>query len=729
MHVLTTNDTRFQAVDSANARAWDILSAQPQSALEEAERALATASEAGYAKGVADAHLNIGWSMYYLTHLPEAYRAFLEVHREYLALGDVLGVCKTLNALGVYHYSIFRLEKAVDYFTQSLEVAKANGIEDRELIVGINIGELCLLLGNPQDALEYLIPAYVRMIGVLPPSNVADCLRNIGKAFLRLDNPALAAEYIRRSYSLAKDVGESIMATDSVETLADVAIESGEYDEAERLVREGLELVDVTGNSGQRVGLLIVEGTLLNARGRHGEALGPLKRAEELSESLNLKSRLFKVHEQMSEVYRALGDYERALDYYKKFSDFRQLVQHEDTANKLRGFQAQVDIERAQQEAEIYRLRNIDLKEKTEALENINRQITSISRIGQRITASLDYGTVVQTLYDCLKPFIDIDMFGIALSDPGRGQLVYKRYYEDGVRKSDWRINLATDSSFTVWAFRNNKPVLITDKENEYGQYLTRRPSSKGRPSQSIVCMPLSIEEKTIGVMTIQNYEPRAYAPSDLSFLQALAPYVSIAVENALIHDRLEVLNRALSDEKRRLERATLKISHLANHDTLTGLPNRRLLVELMDKSVETARRTGSKIGVVFMDLDDFKPINDQFGHTAGDSALVAMADRIRGLVRASDIVARIGGDEFLAIITNIQHRDDVERVARKVIEECGTPLTFSGASWKVGVSIGIALFPDDGESIEDLVNRADSAMYRVKHMSKNAYSFWGDSA
>ena len=80
------------------------------------------------------------------------------------------------------------------------------------------------------------------------------------------------------------------------------------------------------------------------------------------------------------------------------------------------------------------------------------------------------------------------------------------------------------------------------------------------------------------------------------------------------------------------------------------------------------------------MDLDDFKPINDQFGHTAGDSALVAMADRIRGLVRASDIVARIGGDEFLAVITNIRNRDDVERVARKVIEECEKPLTFSGA-------------------------------------------------
>jgi len=725
---LTTNDTRIQSVDSANERAWDGLSAQPQSALEEAEKALAAATEAGYAKGVADAHLNIGWSKYYLTRLPEAYRAFLDVYREYQELGDVLGVCKSLNALGVYHYSIFRLEKAVDYFTQSLEVAKTNGIEDRELIVRINIGELCLVLGNPQDALEYLMPAYTRMAGVLPPSNVADCLRNIGKAFLQLDNPALAAEYTRRSYAIAKDVGESIMATESLETLADVAIRCGEYGEAERLVTEGRELVAATGNANQRVGLLIVEGALLNAMGRPSDALAPLGRAEALSESLSLKSRLFKAHELMSEAYRALGDYERALEYYKKYSDFRQLVQHEDTANKIRGFQVQVDIERAQQEAEIYRLRNIDLKEKTEALEDINRQITSISRIGQRITASLDYGTVVRTLYDCLKPLIAIDMFGVALADPDRGQLVYKRYYEDGVRKNDWRISLTTDSSFTVWAFKNNKPVLITDKELEYGQYLPRRPVSRGRPSQSIVCMPLSIEDKALGVMTIQNYEPRAYSPRDLSFLKALSPYVSIAVENALIHDRLEVLNRALSDEKRRLERATLKISHLANHDTLTGLPNRRLLVELMDKSVETAKRTGGKIGVVFMDLDDFKPINDQFGHTAGDSALVAMADRIRGLVRASDIVARIGGDEFLAVITNIRNRDDVERVARKVIEECEKPLTFSGASWKVGVSIGIALFPDDGEVIEDLVNRADSAMYRVKHMSKNAYAFWGDA-
>jgi len=239
-----------------------------------------------------------------------------------------------------------------------------------------------------------------------------------------------------------------------------------------------------------------------------------------------------------------------------------------------------------------------------------------------------------------------------------------------------------------------------------------------------VVCIPLSIEDRSIGVMTVQNYKAHAYTDSHLSFLTALGPYIAIALENAIIHDSLEGLNRALSDEKRRLERATLKISHLANHDSLTGLPNRRLLFELMGKAVETARRAGGKIGVVFIDLDDFKPINDHFGHAAGDSALIAMSERIRSLVRASDIVARIGGDEFVAVITNVNTTEDIERVARKVMDECRMPLVFAGKSCQLGMSMGISVFPDDGDLIEELVNKADSAMYKVKHMDKNSFAF-----
>lgn len=200
---------------------------------------------------------------------------------------------------------------------------------------------------------------------------------------------------------------------------------------------------------------------------------------------------------------------------------------------------------------------------------------------------------------------------------------------------------------------------------------------------------------------------------------------MSIAVENSIIHDRVEELNRALSDEKRRLERATLKISHLANHDSLTGLPNRRLLFELLQKSLETAHRAGTKIAIAFIDLDDFKPVNDRYGHAAGDAALVAVAERIRATLRASDIVARVGGDEFITAMTNIKHKADLEVIAMKMLEELANPIEFAGFSCSMGMSMGISIYPDDGTNIEDLINKADSAMYSIKHGQKHAYAFW----
>ncbi|MBU0928601.1 MAG: GGDEF domain-containing protein [Spirochaetes bacterium] len=716
-------------VDAANERAWSSCIQTPQSTLEESERTLAAATDLGYARGRSYALLNIGWSLYYLSRLPGAYDSFVAAQRLFEELGDVVGLCRALNALGVYNHFIFRLDKAVDFYTKSLDTAKANGIKDREIVAMGNIGELCLELGNPQEALEYLIPAYDEMPDDFNQGNVADCLRNIGQCFLQMDNLLLAGEFTRKSYELAKRAGETIIAADSLETLATVSIALGELAEAERLVATGLSLAGETGNLSQRASLLIVRGTILNCMGRPGDALVVLLEAAGLCQDINLKSKLFKAHEQLSKSYEYLGDHSKALEYYKRFAIFRAQVQHEDSTKRLRSIQTQTDMESARQEAEIYRLRNIDLKGKTEELEEINSQIVSISRIGRRVTASLDFNTVVQTMYDCLKPFLHMDMFGIALYDGDRNQLVYKRYYEDGERRHEHRINADSESSFAAWAFRNRKPVLIANKDAEYSSYLSKPSTRKGAAAQSVVCMPLAIEGRIIGVMTIQNHEANAYAPKNLSFIEALAPYVGIAVENAIIHDRLEILNKALSDEKRSLERATLKISHLANHDTLTGLPNRRLLFELMAKSVESARRTGGRIGVVFIDLDDFKPINDRFGHAAGDSALVAMSDRLRGLVRASDIVARIGGDEFVAVITNVKTRESIEMVARKVLDECSKPLSFSGKSCLVGMSMGISVFPDDGEAIEDLVNRADAAMYGVKHVNKNAYAFSSDSA
>ncbi len=720
----TMNKLSTGAIDAANDRAWDSMISDPHAALSDATSTFALAQASGYEKGLATAQLNMGWSLYYLSRLPEAYDAFLKALKRFEDVRDDLGECKALNALGVYHQAISRLDKAIEYYNRSLSVAKAAHIVDRELVAMANIGELCLELGNPKDALSYLMPVYDAMPESFNLGNRADCLRNIGKAFLQLDNLTLAREFTARSYELTTQSGDLITAAESLETLARVAATLDDTAESERRVHEGLALAEKTGNLIQRASLLSVWAAVLIDRGEPEQALQQLDESERICSSTNQKSKLYGIYEQMSRAHESLGHHADALFYYKRFAAYKAEVQNEDSASKLHNMQAQAEVERAQQEAEIYRLKNIDLKEKTEALEDLNRQILSISRIGRRITASLDYAMVVQTIYDSLVPFLEMDMFGVALYDPERGHLVYRRYFEDGVKKKDHVIDANSETSFAAWAFRNREPVLITDKEVEYKKYLTKHSTFRGRPSESVVCMPLTIEDRAIGVLTIQSYKAHAYSPNHLSFLEALAPYVAIAVENAIIHDRLEELNRALSDEKRRLERATLKISHLANHDTLTGLPNRRLLFELTGKAIETARRAGASIGVIFMDLDDFKPINDRYGHAAGDAALMAMSDRVRTLVRASDIVARMGGDEFIAVITNVKSRKDVERVARKVLSECTRPMTFSGKTCSIGLSMGISMFPDDGDSVESLINKADSAMYRVKNSAKNSFAF-----
>jgi diguanylate cyclase (GGDEF)-like protein len=723
---MTYHDT--ETVDSINARSWDSAILDPRASLDDAQTALKQSEKLGYLKGQAAAWLNVGWAQFYLARSTDAYKAFANAHQIYENLDDTPALCKTLNALGEYNHSISRLDKAIEYLTKSRDLAKKHGILDRELIAMTNLGEVCLELGNPNEALEYLIPAYDRMPATFIKGNTADCLRNIGLAFLALDNLALASAFTRKSYELAASTGELIMSTNSLETLATVLVAEGDIEGALPLITEGLQAAAKTGNLGQRASLLIVSGSLLISIGKPGEALETLAEAERICTGINLKVKLYRVYEQMSKALEAMGVHDRALEYYKRFSIYRFEVQSEDTAWKLRRFQTQAEMEQAQRDSEIYRQRNIDLKERAEALEGINRQIISMSEIGKRITASLDFDTVIQTLYECLKPFLDMDMFGIALPDKEKEQLVYKRYFEEGLRQSDRKIRMDSDRSFAVWAFRNRKPVLISNNREEYSKYLVKPANFIGQPTQSIICMPLAIEDRAIGVLTMQNYQAYAYAPKHVTLLEALAPYISIAIENALIHDRLEELNKDLSDEKRRLERATLKISHLANHDSLTGLPNRRLLFELAGKSLETTRRAGGILGVIFIDIDDFKPINDRFGHAAGDSALIAIAERLRSLVRASDIVTRIGGDEFVAVLTNVKSTADIGRVADKILSGCGKDVPFSGGSCPMSLSMGISLFPGDGTTMEELLNKADAAMYKVKHGNKRAYAFWSES-
>jgi diguanylate cyclase (GGDEF)-like protein len=174
-----------------------------------------------------------------------------------------------------------------------------------------------------------------------------------------------------------------------------------------------------------------------------------------------------------------------------------------------------------------------------------------------------------------------------------------------------------------------------------------------------------------------------------------------------------------------RVQSAAREREYLASHDTLTGLPNRALVLDRLAHALEHARRNERLVGVMFLDLDRFKVVNDTLGHAHGDRLLRIVAERIQHCVRASDTVGRLGGDEFVVVLEDLDSGDHAARVARKILDELTRHVAMEGREIYPNTSIGISLFPFDGDNAADLLKHADTAMYHAKEGGRGRYQFY----
>jgi diguanylate cyclase (GGDEF)-like protein/PAS domain S-box-containing protein len=218
-------------------------------------------------------------------------------------------------------------------------------------------------------------------------------------------------------------------------------------------------------------------------------------------------------------------------------------------------------------------------------------------------------------------------------------------------------------------------------------------------------CIPIMLENKLLGVLNIY----------------VAAGHVSDAEEKAALKTVADTLGVVI--ERKQAEEALKKLAH---NDILTGLPNRILFYDRMEQAQAFAQRHSKKFGLLFLDLDHFKEINDTLGHDMGDAVLKMAADRLLGCVRATDTVSRMGGDEFTVILTETKVPENVELVANNILKALSEPFILNGKPHEIGCSIGISIYPDDGRDSETLVKNADVAMYNAKRQ-RNTYYFFTD--
>jgi diguanylate cyclase (GGDEF)-like protein len=194
-----------------------------------------------------------------------------------------------------------------------------------------------------------------------------------------------------------------------------------------------------------------------------------------------------------------------------------------------------------------------------------------------------------------------------------------------------------------------------------------------------------------------------------------------VAERTAELKAANERLGAEIGDRRQAEERA----QHLADHDALTGLPNRRLLEDRLTQALALSQRNRKQTAVMFVDLDRFKAINDSLGHAAGDQVLKEVAQRLVRQLRIGDTVCRVGGDEFVVVLPEAKRSSDAANVAQKIIETLSQPIQAADRELTVTPSIGIAVFPDDGRDAESLISNADAAMYHAKVSGRANYQFF----
>lgn len=318
--------------------------------------------------------------------------------------------------------------------------------------------------------------------------------------------------------------------------------------------------------------------------------------------------------------------------------------------------------------------------------------------VAKAITSSLDLDTILQTILEKVAAYFRPATWSLLMLDEKSKELYYTVAVGQGCESVN-ALRLKTGESLARWVIANGEPVVIADVNRDPRIDPASKDDFFAEPC-SVVCMPVRTGGKVLGIMQLVNSDMQVYSRSEM-LLQALADYTAIAVENA---------------------RAVNRIQELSITDDCTGLYNARHLFTVLAEEVRRSERFGYVFSVLFLDLDHFKLVNDQYGHLIGSKLLGQVGQALRENLRLVDAAFRYGGDEF-AVLLPQTGKDAALLVARRLRAMFDMRQWLAGQDLHISLqaSIGIASYPEDGTTPQAIMHRADELMYQVKQAGRNS--------
>jgi diguanylate cyclase (GGDEF)-like protein/PAS domain S-box-containing protein len=346
-------------------------------------------------------------------------------------------------------------------------------------------------------------------------------------------------------------------------------------------------------------------------------------------------------------------------------------------------------------------LRDVTERKRTEALQAAQNHVLNLIAQGGELLH------IMQTLTSYIESHAPRCRCCVMLLDPDDAQMLSQftgPSFSDQFKDAMARTPLSADSGVCGVAAYRCEPVIVPDVATHPLTHqlreLAAREGIRGAASWPI----MGRKGQLLGTLGLYYAEAVTPTPNELALVAICSDLAGIAIESRLAEER---------------------IRFLAHYDELTGLPNRFLFNQMLEAALARAKRRGGKLAAFFLDLDRFKNINDTFGHDVGDQVLREIAGRFREAVRTSDQLARMGGDEFFFLIDEIEGPESVIEVTKRVLEQAARPFFVGAEECQLSASIGVSMYPDDGQDAATLLKNSDIAMYRAKALGKNNFQFY----
>jgi diguanylate cyclase (GGDEF)-like protein len=385
-----------------------------------------------------------------------------------------------------------------------------------------------------------------------------------------------------------------------------------------------------------------------------------------------------------AQAHQALGEHAAAYDLLQAHHALRAKIEAVAAQQYAGHMTAKLGLERAHADAESHR--------------RIAAMLATLGRIGQEITATLDRNAVFAIYARHAADLLHVTAFGVYLLEPDGTSL--QRVFDSEFCRASSAAGLGLEDAASPQARALSTRYEVVD---------TNAPL----PLRTVLYSPLVVADRVLGLVIIGSERAGAYAENEVSIVHAIGAYAAIALDNAAAYTKLEHTVNELQATQRELE-------HLSMTDMLTRVANRRYLHERARAEIAALRRSGGELAVVIFDIDHFKRVNDTYGHAAGDAVLQRVAQAATDRLRPTDLVARIGGEEFALLLPGAALSEATavaERIRAKIAE---TDVVTQDATIHVTSSFGIAMFDAAADTFDRALNRADAALYRAKQAGRD---------